>query len=213
MVTIKKRRDALALRGFNGSRIIERVADKTFLSENELLDVDDNTVIDFLLSNSNPEDVATLDDKARITEYLIIRVRAFMKRIERHIKRLLRLRSKLRANGDGGEQVRRIDTILTAYQFGVLEGSKAFASRLMLVQLQINKVAAATNFNTFGQRLRQSRQELNLTSVDISLKTGIDPNALTSYERNQRQPPLPILLVLSRVLRKSPNWLLAGVEN
>ncbi len=206
-----KRRDALALRGFNGNRIIERVA-KTFLSENEMLNVDDATIIHWLEPKGDAEDVATLDDKARTVENLIIRARCFMKRIDKHLRCLTRLRSKLVDSdvANAVEQINRIDVYLSSY-IVTRDGVKVFtAARLFKLQSRINTAAANLVKANFGQQLRQARLNLNLTAVDLSRKTGVDANVITSYERNQREPSINSLMVLSRVLNVTPNWLLTG---
>ena len=51
-----------------------------------------------------------------------------------------------------------------------------------------------------GYRLREAREDSELSLEDLSLKTGLDSEQLVSIERNEWTPGLTVLGMISREL-------------
>lgn len=63
-----------------------------------------------------------------------------------------------------------------------------------------------------GNRIRERRQELNLTQTDIHRECGIASGALSQIENGSRTPSVMTFYALSQVLKCSMDWLLTGVS-
>ncbi len=65
----------------------------------------------------------------------------------------------------------------------------------------------------FGQRLQIARKKLQLSQEDISTQIGISYRAYSSYEREDRKPPIDFLEKLISKYNLNLNWLVAGKGN
>lgn len=61
---------------------------------------------------------------------------------------------------------------------------------------------------SFGEKLKKSREHLNLTQLQLSEKLGISKSALGMYETNKREPDLVTINNLCKILEVDGNWLL-----
>ncbi|HXI25309.1 MAG TPA: helix-turn-helix transcriptional regulator [Pyrinomonadaceae bacterium] len=51
-----------------------------------------------------------------------------------------------------------------------------------------------------ADKLRQLREELEMSQGDIAAKVGVkDRASISGYERGEREPPLPVLLAYARL--------------
>lgn len=66
------------------------------------------------------------------------------------------------------------------------------------------------NMISVGNRIKQRRNSLNLTQIDIHKKCGIASGALSQIENGTRTPSVIIFYKLSQVLECSMDWLLTG---
>lgn len=64
--------------------------------------------------------------------------------------------------------------------------------------------------NTIGTRIKNRRQELNLTQAQIKEFTGISSGNLSGMENGKFLPSAAALLELSKILNCSTDWLLTG---
>ena len=62
----------------------------------------------------------------------------------------------------------------------------------------------------FGHRLQIARKKLQLSQEDISTQIGISYRAYSSYEREDRKPPIDFLEKLITKFDMNLNWLVTG---
>lgn len=65
----------------------------------------------------------------------------------------------------------------------------------------------------FGERLQKIRKKLQLSQEDISTQIGISYRAYSSYEREDRKPPIDFLEKLACQYNINLNYLIAGIGN
>ena len=56
---------------------------------------------------------------------------------------------------------------------------------------------------TFGQNLARLRKEANLTQEELAQELGIAKSTVGNYERDHREPDIPMIFKLSEVLKVS----------
>lgn len=61
-----------------------------------------------------------------------------------------------------------------------------------------------------GDRIRKMRLEHNLTQKDFAKRIGIAATTMNNYERDEREPPIKILIAISKTFKVSIDWLLLG---
>lgn len=59
----------------------------------------------------------------------------------------------------------------------------------------------------FAQRLRQRREELNLTQKQVAEGCGVDRTTIFFYEKGTREPYLDVAIGLTKVLKVTLAWL------
>ena len=65
---------------------------------------------------------------------------------------------------------------------------------------------------TFNQRLKQSRQSVNLTQKQVAEHLGMTPNAYQKYELGSLEPNLSKLVQLADLFHVSTDYLLCRDE-
>ena len=60
---------------------------------------------------------------------------------------------------------------------------------------------------SFSSRLRQAREQANLTQQDFAKKLGVTKNAISNYENGVSSPKWDILVKVFDVLQVEPNFL------
>lgn len=60
---------------------------------------------------------------------------------------------------------------------------------------------------SFSSRLRQAREQANLTQQDFAKKLGVTKNAISNYENGVSSPKWDVLLKIFDVLKVEPNFL------
>ena len=73
----------------------------------------------------------------------------------------------------------------------------------------------SSDLNILGNRIRNLREDHDLTQKELSLMIGLTPKMISFYENNQRTPPLDILLKLAKIFEVSVDYLIgyAPAEN
>ena len=62
-----------------------------------------------------------------------------------------------------------------------------------------------------GQRIRNLREDRDLTQKKLSSMLGLTPKMISSYENNQRTPPIDVLVNLAKIFSVSADYLL-GID-
>ena len=70
------------------------------------------------------------------------------------------------------------------------------------------KPIAVNGNDSFGQRLRQYRRARGLTQEQLGESIGVSKRAVCSYERNECEPPVHVLVEIGNVLTVSVDELL-----
>ena len=65
---------------------------------------------------------------------------------------------------------------------------------------------------TFGERLKELRQDKNLTQVDLALKIGVGKSIVSLWEKNECEPTLSKLIVIADYFGVTIDYLV-GREN
>lgn len=65
---------------------------------------------------------------------------------------------------------------------------------------------------TLGDRIRQRRQELNITQQELAQPLGVTPQHISGIEENKYSPSLTLLPKLAEELGVSADYLLSGKE-
>jgi transcriptional regulator with XRE-family HTH domain len=60
---------------------------------------------------------------------------------------------------------------------------------------------------SFSSRLRQAREQANLTQQDFAKKLGVTKNAISNYENGVSSPKWDVLVKIFDVLQVEPNFL------
>ena len=66
----------------------------------------------------------------------------------------------------------------------------------------------SSDLNILGNRIRNLREDHDLTQKELSLMIGLTPKMISFYENNQRTPPLDILLKLAKIFEVSVDYLI-----
>lgn len=72
-----------------------------------------------------------------------------------------------------------------------------------------------SDLSTFGQRIKQLRQENNLSQRDFAERIGVTASALSSYEKAQKNPSVNVAVRIATEFKVSLDWLcgLTGESN
>jgi transcriptional regulator with XRE-family HTH domain len=66
--------------------------------------------------------------------------------------------------------------------------------------------------NTIGQRIKQLRNNFNLSQQEIADRTGISRGNISNYEKDRVAPASETIITLARFFQVSADWLLTGTE-
>lgn len=68
------------------------------------------------------------------------------------------------------------------------------------------------DLSLFGQRIKQLRQELDLSQRDFAEKIGVTASALSAYEKGQKNPSVNVAIEIASTFKVSLDWL-CGLKN
>ncbi|MGN6373767.1 MAG: helix-turn-helix domain-containing protein [Solirubrobacteraceae bacterium] len=68
--------------------------------------------------------------------------------------------------------------------------------------------ASSSRARTFGQTLRDTRRQAQVSQDDLAQRSGVDRSAISNYERGRREPNLRTIVKLARALDVEPASLL-----
>lgn len=72
----------------------------------------------------------------------------------------------------------------------------------------MSKMAIAKKLTTFGEQIRQLREEAGLTLREVSANVGIDPSLLAKIERDERQATRQLIKDISNFFKVNEKQLL-----
>lgn len=64
----------------------------------------------------------------------------------------------------------------------------------------------------FGDSLRRTRKERNLSQEDLALICGVDRTYISGLERGKRNPTLKVIALIAVNLATTPSQLLSSIE-
>lgn len=64
----------------------------------------------------------------------------------------------------------------------------------------------------FGERLKELRQQHNLSQMELAQKTGISQSAIAKWELKKTEPTASALITLSRFFGESVDYLLGLID-
>lgn len=67
------------------------------------------------------------------------------------------------------------------------------------------------NIEVFAKRLSELREEKNIKKVDLARELKVSKSTITNYEKAKQKPTLEHLIIISKVLNASVDYLL-GLE-
>lgn len=201
-----KTRDAFALRMFNENKILQRpffkfvkVNDEYFLKENLR---DDGEILKSLSAtddvNQNEENLKKLQ---AIYEKLIYYQAKLIDKI--HLPRLVRFKRATK----NPELRKRAENLIEEYDNDAMQITMTSAQFEHEIE-KLEKIIQEQNRKIFSQRLKQARKNFGFTQKQLAEKIGKTQNAINLYESGQREPPLTVLIRLSRALNQSTDSLL-----
>ena len=64
----------------------------------------------------------------------------------------------------------------------------------------------------FSERLKELRQEYNLSQMELAQKTGLSQSAIAKWELNKTEPTASALIKLSAFFNESVDYLLGIID-
>lgn len=211
---------AFAFRSFNPTKILQRRFFAEFGFGAEM--TDDEIIASFNpYSNEKLKDSAELEHDAETLSDLIATINSYLKRIDWHCRRLERyINAAAGAIADG--DVADVEAIRCRYKRGQhLKNSYALPTYVFIKCLRdkaekmLKKLADEANHfyrKTFADRLKFARQKTGLSQRAFAPKLNMSQNGYALYETGQRDPSIPTLIRLSKILNRPVDWLLGQTE-
>lgn len=187
---MKKKYNAFALRCFDDKRILDRICK----------------------INSGVEDINVLSNpmnfSVRNFDGLKLCVDAYAGKLIRHQARLMRYFVLLLSRENHGEK--QSDKI-TRVSFLIDEYDKIFSTLARfkeLIVVYLNTAKEKYSRDKFSMRLKQARREAGLTQIQLASELGMTQSGYSPYENSGSEPSLATLAKISKVLKRSTDWLL-----
>lgn len=209
-----KTKDAFALRDFDETHILQKKFFQQYSPPQDLNLSDTRCIAAYrrLSREAAPQlDFDLLNfDIQRLTG-MLKRVEQYQMRLVRHNDKLLRYATHLIEKYDVDEtiqnKVRRAKNLSTCYA--------NIAKAVISLQKLIHETIAAFEGDSetflrrrFGARLKKARIEAGLTQQQLANKIQMSQGGYTQYELARRDPSIPTLIKLSRILNYPTDWLL-----
>ena len=196
-----KTKDAFALRDFDEEKILSQLFNGYTGYTNE-------EIIKLLRQQF---EVKNPDWAILCLSNLMTETHDYQTRLTKHVDRLLRYATHLIEKYDVDEtiqnKVRRAKNLSTCYA--------NIAKAVISLQKLIHETIAAVEGDSetflrrrFGARLKKARIEAGLTQQQLANKIQMSQGGYTQYELARRDPSIPTLIKLSRILNQSTDWLL-----
>ena len=193
-----KTRDAFALEGFDDKRILARIF-------NGYGEKTDSAIID-----SHSKNFA-LENAIKLHANCIFAMNQYQTRLTRHSDKLMKYSVHLIRNFPLDDKIqakiRRAQNLADRY-------ADACRAVQNLQRALFNAIATIEDGNAdsvrrrFAERLRQARKKKNMTQQDVANLIHMSAGGYTQYELARRDPSIPTLIKLARILDCSADWLL-----
>ena len=225
-----KTRNAFALRGFDGTRILQR---PHFKEINLHVGSDEDVLLGFLnvfekpvagvtksgylkmLTPNQENYLAGAIDNLETINRLQARADCYERFIERHMIRLNKIQKYFGEKFMATEERKYKEKFIRAKD--LIKCYREVMNRIPLlrrkIMLKIHNLKGLfeKDFRQrfFGTRLRQARKAAGLTQTELAERVGLKTySAITQYERGINDPSLPTLFRISMELKCSVDWLL-----
>lgn len=206
---------AFAFRSFD----LEKIFQRRFFAEFGFgVDMTDNEILSAFqpYSNEKLKDSDELERDAEKLSDILFSLDSYLKKIYRHCERLKRY-TNTAANLIAAGNVADVETIRSRYKRG-LKFRNAYAVIFSEIKLLRDKTEKAFKRldgeaqhlyrKIFADRLKFARQKTKMSQKAFAEKLGLSQNGYSPYENGQRNPSIPMLIRLSKILGRSADWLL-----
>lgn len=68
----------------------------------------------------------------------------------------------------------------------------------------------SSELSILGNRIRNLREDNDLTQKDLSVMIGLTPKMISFYENNQRTPPIDVLVKLAKIFNVTVDYLIGS---
>lgn len=187
---MSKTRNAFALRNFDDKRILDRICKiHAGIEDTEIL--------------SNP-----INNSITAIEKLNLCIVAYTGKLTRHQARLmryfLRLLRRQKQDENQSDKIARASFLMDEYD----KISSDLLHFKESVNMCLNTAREKYSRDKFSMRLRQARKAAGLTQIQLANKLGMTQSGYSPYENSGTEPSLATLALLSKVLKRSTDWLL-----
>lgn len=203
-----------ALRDFNSSCILQRKFFSDFNFDKNMTDKEILSAFKFEITfEINAADLELNSEKLLDLSFVLD---AYLKHINRHCERLKRYTYEVASVIADGNIV-NVEDMRLRYK----RGQKliiAYSSACRFIQwLKKDTDETLKEFDSktkhwyrkiFSDRLKFARQSTGLTQKKFAQKIGMSQNGFSQFETGQREPSIPMLIRLSKILGRSADWLL-----
>lgn len=224
-----KTKDAFALEGFDGARILSRNYFRGYAPPEELHLTDEDYLTSIVLSASDADDSTFSERFAGVNgseailtfwgsgaksaklAYTMTLANKYQTRLTRHNDKLMEYSASLIGDYDFSDKIqtkiRRAQNLADRY-------ADACRAVQNLQRALFNAIATIEDGNAdsvrrrFAERLRQARKKKNMTQQDVANLIHMSAGGYTQYELARRDPSIPTLIKLARILDCSADWLL-----
>ena len=202
-----KTKDAFAMRGFDEQKFLQRQLKACGLSDRALIKHDGN-VDDF-------------DDLLRTRRaYLQFCDNLFQwrQRLNRHGDRLGRYQAalgRLIATADDGAlkpKSKRVNALSERY-VDIVKTIIDAEKRATNMRDRVDIAQRNYCLKIFARRLKETRKSLRMTQAEFGKVFGLSQRIISNYELGQREPSLPMLLILSQLSNRPVDWFLEGTTS
>ncbi len=226
-----KTRNAFAFRDFDATRILQRPFFKKLREVYPV--IEDRNDEELFKADARPlVELPVLEMKLNVLDELLIWVTKYQKHLERHGERLTRYARAVAIKLATDENTdiatlrakhRRANELLMKYcgyqilSFGKVKISDITSAaehvgelfkKIVSLYKDVDEYIKGSYRKTFADRLKFARQKTGLSQRAFAPKLNMSQNGYALYETGQRDPSIPTLIRLSKILNRSVDWLL-----
>lgn len=210
---------AFAFRDFEPTQILQRKFFSDFNFGKNMTDTEILSAFKFEIFFETS--TADLENNSENLLDLSFSLDSYLKKINRHCQRLEKYSQRaasiiaegstpdieeMRLRYKRGRRLR--NAYFSAYTFVDFlknDTEKAYKELESIIKRHCRKI--------FSERLKSARQSTGLTQKAFAKKVGMSQNGFSLFETGQRDPSIPMLIRLSKLLNRSADWLLGQTAN
>lgn len=194
-----KSKNAFALRGFDEKRILQR----PFFKNLALPVVDDEAMLNFF-DVSAIDSAAVMEQRFDNLRKLDERLKDYRQLIKKHRQRLRKFFSEYDMADDEQSKIKLERTAKLLRQYNWFEESaELFNLKFGKLYIEGDKALDVQYRREFARRLKTARQLAGLSQADVALQLGMTRNGYQFYESGARDPSIPTLIRLLKILKCS----------